>query len=125
MASLLMACASGPDTDSGSPLDPLAELIRRSTDEEEIAAEPALPPGPDPAVFVGGEVARLDLILGEPALTRREGPNEFRRYDLDDCRIFAIVAPAGGLVQTVSTGPLVSGEDAPAFQRCTAGMTAP
>ncbi len=116
MALLLTACSNG----GGLRGDSLGSLIGRETGQELSAAD--LPPGPSPERFVGGEVFDLDRFLGTPALVRAEGDNEFRRYDLPRCRVYAIVAPAGGRVQSLSTGPLVSGEGAPSFASCTAGL---
>lgn len=97
--------------------DPLAALIGRETAAEELPGAAA--PARRAEEFIGQDVAVLDSYLGDPGLVRREGRNEFRRYDLKGCRVFAVVAPAGGLVQTVATGPLVSGEAAPSFSACT------
>jgi hypothetical protein len=95
--------------------DPIGKLLR------ELPAEG--PAGPSPQSFVGRPVANLDAFLGAPALKRREGTNEFRRYNLDRCRAYAIVVPAGGNVTAISTGPLRLGDPAPTFEQCTAGRT--
>lgn len=87
---------------------------------ETLPAAPVL--GRDPATFIGEDVSVLNAYLGEPALVREEGRNAFHRYDLEGCRAYAVVAPAGGLVQALSTGPLSNGEAAPTFETCTAGL---
>ena len=110
---VLSACA----TEDGER-DPLGALIGR-----EVARPRKKPePGPDASDFVGQSVAELEKLLGEPGLTRREGANEFRRYDLGQCRAYAIVVPAGGVVTSLSTGPIVYGDEAPSFRACTAGL---
>lgn len=117
MGLLLAACAGAPQGERG---DPLGALIGREAGGG--AALPAAAAGPEPSQYLGRSVAALETLLGQPALVRREGPNEFRRYDLADCRVYAVVAPAGGSVRTLSTGPLTSGEAAPGFSRCTSGL---
>lgn len=121
MVALASACQSVPEGDA-----PVRDGLQVSAPEAREAAPDApaaLPaPGRDPATFIGSDVAVLDAYLGKPALIRREGRNAFHRYDLDDCRAFAVVAPAGGLVQALSTGPLNNGEAAPSFEACTAGL---
>ena len=110
---VLAACA----TDEGER-DPLGALIGR-----EIAKPLKKPrPGPDAASFVGQPVDQLEAFVGEPGLTRLEGENEFRRYDLSQCRAYAIVVPAGGEVTSLTTGPVVYGDEAPSFRACTAGL---
>ncbi|MCQ8184074.1 hypothetical protein [Parvularcula maris] len=121
-AASLAACTTptgGRDTGAGRA-DPLGELIGREAGTNEEAPAPAAL-GPAAETFIGAPVGTLEAALGSPALTRREGANEFRRYDLEDCRVYAVVAPAGGNVQTVSAGPLVAGKAAPDFRVCTAG----
>ena len=93
--------------------DPIGDLIRRQDDA---------PPGPKAERFLGQPVARLEAVVGAPALVRREGANEFRRYDLGDCRAMAIVMPAGGTVRERTTMASIAGVPAPPFERCTAGL---
>lgn len=118
MAVVLTACASSNGGGGGS--DALGALIGRETGQTAAAAQ--LRPGPPAENFIGRDVDRLEDVVGRPALVRREGLNEFRRYDLERCRIFAIVTPAGGMVQTLTTGPTTSGEVPPSFPSCTAGL---
>lgn len=81
----------------------------------------AMAPGPAAEMFLGRPVTVLEQVTGAPALIRREGPNEFRRYDLGDCRAYAVIASEAGTVTTLSTGPAVAGDPVPAFTACTAG----
>ncbi|MBB4659977.1 hypothetical protein [Parvularcula dongshanensis] len=84
-------------------------------------APPLVMRGPSADSFLGRPVADLEAVLGEPALTRSEGRSEFRRYDVGaDCRAYAVVTPPGGAVASLTTGPATRGEDAPAFEDCTA-----
>ena len=87
-----------------------------------IANMPDAVPGPDPQTLIGRPVAALEALTGTPALTRTEGNNEFRRYDLGLCRVYAVVTPAGGTVASLTTGPAVSGNPKPQFERCTARL---
>lgn len=119
MVLLLAACASTGKTGQSTGNDELGALIGRETDAQ---ATVNLTPGPEASTFIGREVRALDQLLGAPSLIRQEGMNEFRRYDLETCRVYAVVTPAGGLVETLTTGPLVAGRNAPSFPRCTAGL---
>ncbi|MEM9987927.1 MAG: hypothetical protein AAF723_00290 [Pseudomonadota bacterium] len=76
--------------------------------------------GPAPSRFIDQSVTALEEVTGPPALVRREGANEFRRYDKDACRIYAIVMPAGGKVAKLSTGPALAGAETRSFEQCTA-----
>ena len=44
----------------------------------------------------GKTAATLDNLLGAPALVRREGDGEFRRYSLAKCGLIVILYPEGG-----------------------------
>jgi hypothetical protein len=122
LATALAACStpSGGSDAGGRRADPLGELIGREAGTGAQAAAPQTL-GPPAETFIGAPVTRLERRLGAAALVRREGANEFRRYDLEGCRVYAVVAPAGGNVKTVSTGALVAGKAAPDFRVCTAG----
>ncbi|MEM1381539.1 MAG: hypothetical protein AAGH41_13040 [Pseudomonadota bacterium] len=121
MAVLMAACQTpSGDAPSGLATDALGALIERETPAGD--APEVVTPGRPAAEFIGREVAELDAYLGAPALVRTEGRNAFQRYDLERCRAFAVVAPAGGLVQALNTGPLVSGDPAPSFEDCTRGL---
>lgn len=70
----------------------LAEAPRQNG----AAATPA--PGPAAPTFLradvlGRDAAALDSLLGAPALVRREGAGEFRRYALADCALIVILYP--------------------------------
>ncbi|MEM6649628.1 MAG: hypothetical protein AAF603_05195 [Pseudomonadota bacterium] len=115
---LLAACTT--------PQKPAVELSSEMSGEQSMEDEMALSesptsiPGPAPSLFIGKSIAALEEVTGSPALTRREGPNEFRRYDKDACRIYAIVMPAGGKVARLSTGPALAGAETRSFEQCTA-----
>lgn len=52
--------------------------------------------------FQGAGAAALDAMLGEPALTRREGAGEYRRYALTTCTLIVILYPDETGVQKVA-----------------------
>ncbi len=61
-------------------------------------AKPAVASAPAAPVFVRSDVlaqtpASLDRTFGAPALTRREGAGEFRRYELAGCNLIVILYP--------------------------------
>jgi hypothetical protein len=115
---LVAACATGPEG-AGRGGDPIGALIDRETQETGPAP---LPPGPPAGNFLDQNISLLERRIGSPALVRREGVNEFRRYDLERCRIYAIVSPAGGNVQTLRSGPVVTGATPLPFRTCTSGL---
>ncbi len=104
---LVTACAS---TDHDAPLS---------------AARPAAPSAP---VFqlndiLGAVPAALDQQLGAPALTRREGDGEFRRYTLSTCTLIVILYPdEAGAVRAahVDVAALTSEEEKPNLEACLA-----
>jgi hypothetical protein len=109
---------AGADKGAGRPArsDVIGDLLRglgRLEESERTAAD-----GPPASAFIGKPVAALDRALGAPALVRKEGSNEWRRYDLGDCRAYAVVVPAGGNVTSLSTGPSVAGAPVPRFETC-------
>lgn len=121
----LAGCATTPDTpvEAPAPLppsgeevtegDPIARLLLNLPTDSTLL-------GPTAESFIGQPIAKLEQVTGPAALTRREGKNEFRRYDLGPCRAYAVVSPAGGNVTSLTTGAAVAGYRAPAFERCTA-----
>ncbi|MEM9810950.1 MAG: hypothetical protein AAF788_06970 [Pseudomonadota bacterium] len=113
MGLLLAGCASDGSKDSRYD-DGLG-------DQGSAGPSVSAAPGPEPTAFEGRPVAGLTRFLGEPALVRREGENAFLRYDLENCRVFAVVVPAGGTVTSLSTGPLSHGAMPLSFSACTAG----
>ena len=42
---------------------------------------------------LGASADEIDALLGEPALVRREGAGEFRRYGLKTCSLIVILYP--------------------------------
>ncbi len=103
----LTACAS---TDESSPL---------------TIAGPTAPPEP---VFrlnevLGAAPATLDARLGAPALTRREGDGEYRRYSLSTCTLIVILYPDdAGVVRAahVDAAALTSDDEKPNIEACLA-----
>ncbi len=74
---LASACATAPDV--AKPVSP-------------AAAAPAAP------VYRLGDLkgarsSDVDALLGAPALTRREGSGEYRRYSLTTCTLIVILYP--------------------------------
>jgi hypothetical protein len=74
----LAACASTGEADAPTPVA--------------VAAEPR------PPAYVAGDVlgaapSDLDALLGVPALSRKEGQGEYRRYALKACSLIVILYP--------------------------------
>lgn len=113
-------CASTPEeptprmveSSSVTEIDPIKDFLE------------TLPPDTDPrarsaaAALIGAPVDRLEKLTGPATLVRVEGENEFRRYDLGNCRAYAVIIPAGGNVVSIATGPAVAGNQAPSFDVC-------
>ncbi|MEX0645268.1 MAG: hypothetical protein WD076_08155 [Parvularculaceae bacterium] len=61
--------------------------------ERGSAAKPAAPGKPafTQADLIGLDAEAIDELLGTPALVRREGAGEFRRYALADCALIVIL----------------------------------
>lgn len=81
IAALLSACASGgvkappaPGSTSG-PAAPAGKPLHRVSD------------------VLGKSAGELDARFGAPALIRREGAGEFRRYTLSTCSLIVILYP--------------------------------
>jgi hypothetical protein len=122
LAASLAGCASAPP----KPDLTTAEAAGNAPTAPAAPLPPVIVPGPSPDTFVGEPVAALEALLGEPALVRGEGLNEFRRYDVtEDCRAYAVVVPAGGTVESLTTGASVAGAPAPRFEDCTAREVTP
>ena len=89
---------------------------------------PAAARAPAKAVFLVADfenatAAQIDEKLGLPALTRIEGPGEFRRYTLARCALIIILYPddkGARRAATLHAGALVSGEEAPTLDECLA-----
>ncbi|WOI53548.1 hypothetical protein [Parvularcula sp. LCG005] len=116
----LVACQTTPPapSEAAAPVeaedtDPIAALIGSVPANQKVA-------GPKADAFIGSPVAKLEGVTGAPALVRREGQNEFRRYDLGSCRAYAVVVPAGGTVVGLTTGPAATDMKTMAFEDCTA-----
>ena len=103
----LTACATnGPSTPNVSPMPPessAAPIYSRSDLE-------------------GASADALDSLLGDPALTRREGIGEFRRYDLKDCSLIVILLPDGDgdRVARLDASAKRSGDPSPDLDACLA-----
>lgn len=76
--SLAGACATAPERAAETPKSP--------------AAAPAAPVY-RLADIQGLGASAVDALLGEPALTRREGTGEYRRYALTTCTLIVILYP--------------------------------
>lgn len=65
----------------------------------------------------------IDALLGAPALTRREGDGEFRRYTLKQCGLIVVLYPDDNGAQRVThidTAAQHSGSAKPALEECLA-----
>ena len=108
------ASAIGAVACAGTPLD------------ADLAAASPQPPS-EPAFFLedilGQSATAVDALLGEPALVRREGDGEYRRYGLKSCALIVIVAPdetGAPRAAHVDAAALVSGEAKPEVADCLA-----
>jgi hypothetical protein len=98
------------------------------TTPEASTAKPAKAAKPAAPVYtldelLGAEPVAVDALLGAPALTRREGDGEYRRYPLKECALIVILYPDDqGLVRAahVDTAALQSGEEKPDLDACLA-----
>jgi len=81
------------------------------------------------ADFIGLGAEALDERLGKPALVRREGAGEFRRYALADCALIVILYPndQGSVAAAhLDAAAKSSGEEKPDLDRCLAkGLAQP
>ncbi len=71
--------------------------------------------------FLEQPLSRLEEQLGEPDFIRTEGLGEFRRYDTERCRVYAIISTReqeAPLIEALSVGAPKVGETAPAFNEC-------
>ena len=107
LLSLLGACA----TTAQIPSAPVA-----------AKAKPAAP------VFVisdlqGARAGAVDALLGDPALTRREGAGEYRRYMLATCALILILYPdetGAATVAHMDAAATSSGGQKPDLEACLA-----
>ena len=101
------ACASGPK-DAPSPSAPTA------------------PPSPVYRLddILGAAPDAIDARLGPPALIRREGKGEYRRYRLAGCALIVLLYPdETGLSRAahVDAAALTSDDSKPDLEACLAG----
>ncbi len=71
--------------------------------------------------FEAQPLSQLEEHLGEPDFIRTEGLGEFRRYDTDNCRIYAIVstdASEARRIKSLSVNSPILDEPAPALSAC-------
>lgn len=79
----------------------------------------SVPAAPEAPVFSRGDVldrtaGALDTTFGEPALTRREGKGEFRRYSLAACNLVVILYPdKKGAMRAAHADAVAQRSDAP------------
>lgn len=107
LLAMLSACATAPD--AAAP----------------VAAKPKVPAAPVYTLgdFQGARVSDVDALLGAPALTRREGDGEYRRYALATCTLIIILYPdeTGAVkVAHVDATATSSNADKPDLEACLA-----
>ena len=93
--------------------------------ETPTANAPATPAEPvyQLSDVMGAGPGALDSLLGSPALTRREGAGEFRRYSLNLCSLLVILYPdetGAPKASQVDAAALVAGEETPDVEQCLA-----
>ena len=82
-----------------TPLMPmLLAAACASAPEQKASPAQKTPAAPSAPVYVLGDIqgagaAKLDDMFGNPALTRREGTGEYRRYALTTCTLIVILYP--------------------------------
>ncbi|WP_425410469.1 hypothetical protein [Hyphococcus sp.] len=102
------ACATAPQTPGPEPI--------------------AAPIAPAPPAFrldefLGAGPDAVDAMLGAPALTRKEGAGEYRRYSLSTCSLIIILYPDETGTQKVAhvdTTALQSASEKPDLEDCLA-----
>ncbi len=73
--------------------------------------------------ILGAKPSDIDALLGPPALTRREGEGEFRRYSLKQCGLIVVLYPDDDGAQRAThldTAAKNSGSAKPALADCLA-----
>ncbi|GJL94308.1 MAG: hypothetical protein DHS20C05_07130 [Hyphococcus sp.] len=73
--------------------------------------------------FLGASSGAVDALLGSPALTRKEGNGEYRRYALSSCSLIVILYPDETneiSVAHIEATALNSGEEKPDLETCLA-----
>ena len=89
---------------------------------------PAPPPAFAQADFMNRAVEDVDALLGAPALVRKEGEGEFRRYDLAACALIVLLYPdEAGVkrVRALHAGAKTATASAPDLDECLARGAAP
>lgn len=123
LGATVAACATNP---APQP----APVISVPSAPVETAPDPVVPdaapePGwPEVTAYIGRPLGDLEARTGAPSFERAEGSNSFLRYDLGDCRVYAIVSAAGGgrpVIRSLSTGPARAGDPAPSLGACLNG----
>lgn len=74
---------------------------------------------------MGASAGDIDALLGAPALVRREGAGEFRRYGLETCSLIVILYPnenpaEADVASHVEATALHSSDDKPDIETCLA-----
>ena len=106
LLALAAGCASAPGTSASAPT-------------------PVTPPAASYDVndILGADKAAIDALLGAPALTRREGEGEFRRYTLNACELIVVLYPdetGVGRAAHLDTAARSSGVAKPDLNACLA-----
>ena len=101
-----------------------------ATTEEALTpvAAPAPPVEPAAPVYVvsdimGESADAVDVLLGAPALTRKEGTGEYRRYSLTECALIVILYPddtGAARAAHIEATALTSGREKPSVDACLA-----
>ncbi|MGV6802018.1 MAG: hypothetical protein ACWA5L_08880 [bacterium] len=71
--------------------------------------------------FIGKPIGDLEALTGPASLSRMEGGNSFRRYDLEECRLLAIVTQDSGgrsQISALTTAAKTAGQPAPSLATC-------
>jgi len=72
---------------------------------------------------LGRTAGEIDARLGAPALVRREGAGEFRRYDLARCALIVLIYPdteGRAVAEHAEAGALATDARAPSLEDCLA-----
>ena len=75
------------------------------------------------ADVIGANSGELDALFGAPALTRREGEGEFRRYSMSSCELLVVLTPGTDGVERVvhlDAAARQSGQEKPTVENCLA-----
>jgi len=91
-------------------------------ERKEATVEPSVPVYQVQDIL-NAKISDIDALLGPPALTRREGDGEFRRYTLKQCELIVVLYPDDGGAQRathIDTGAQHSGSAKPELAECLA-----